>query len=64
MMTNREAREEMFAGEEDLSPEYFPEEPESCEMCGGVVGFLGTLGNLDHYQCRNCGIETSRPRIG
>jgi len=36
-------------------------EGEECEMCGGPLGFLGQLGNLEHYQCRNCGAETSVP---
>lgn len=49
----------MFAGEEDLCLEYFPEEPEPCALCGGPVGVLGTLGNRTHFQCRNCGAECS-----
>jgi len=61
-MTNYEqvAREEMFAGEEDLRLESFPEVPESCTLCGGQVSVLGVLGNLHHSQCRHCGMESSR----
>lgn len=63
MVNEQQAREEIFAGEEDLCLEYFPEEPEPCALCGGPVGVLGTLGNRTHFQCRNCGAECSHEVI-
>ena len=31
-----------------------------CTLCGGPVGYLGQLGNRIHYQCRNCGMGSSK----
>lgn len=62
-MSHREAREEMYAGEEDYGCEECvvpAPESEDCEMCGGPVGYLGSLGNRAHFQCRDCGAESSR----
>jgi hypothetical protein len=38
------------------------EEPESadCPACGGPGVPLGALGNLEHFRCRNCGIDFNR----
>ena len=30
-----------------------------CEYCNGTLSFLGTLGTLDHFNCQNCGLESS-----
>ena len=30
-------------------------------MWGGQLGLLGQLGNTCHFQCRNCGWESSAP---
>ncbi len=38
------------------------EEPEpnpTCQMCGGPGISLGTLGRLEHFRCRNCGVDFS-----
>ena len=37
-----------------------------CSLCGGMGTYMGTLGNLDldHYRCRDCGIEYSRDSRG
>ena len=32
-------------------------EGEPCSQCGGTLAYLGTLGSLEHYRCRNCGME-------
>jgi hypothetical protein len=32
-----------------------------CDLCGGPLGIMGILGNTEHLQCRNCGMEFSRP---
>ncbi len=36
-------------------------EGEPCSMCGGDLAYLGTLGSMEHYRCRNCGMEFSTP---
>jgi hypothetical protein len=30
---------------------------ETCLVCDGPLIYLGRLGDLDHYRCRNCGME-------
>lgn len=30
-----------------------------CEACEGPVQYLGRLGNLEHFRCRNCGMQQS-----
>jgi hypothetical protein len=30
-----------------------------CEICGGTLNKLGILGNREHYNCQQCGMETS-----
>ena len=34
-----------------------------CPLCDGPVFYIGTLGGLDHFKCRNCGIEFSTDAI-
>lgn len=29
-----------------------------CSVCGGPLMPLGTLGNIDHFRCRNCGMDS------
>jgi hypothetical protein len=36
-------------------------EGEPCSFCGGDLAYLGTLGTLEHYRCRNCGMEFNTP---
>lgn len=36
------------------------ETPLECSACGGPLVVLGTLGRLEHFRCRNCGLERSR----
>jgi hypothetical protein len=31
----------------------------ACKMCGGPLMYLGTLRSLDHFRCRNCGLDQS-----
>jgi hypothetical protein len=31
-----------------------------CCLCSGPLVPLGTLGNLQHFRCRNCGMDQSR----
>jgi ssDNA-binding Zn-finger/Zn-ribbon topoisomerase 1 len=40
------------------------EEGAECPSCGGPLGILGSLGNRMHYQCRNCGMQTSTSTKG
>lgn len=42
---------------ENLSEQEAP----SCPACNGPGVYMGTLGNLDHFRCRNCGMDFSRP---
>ena len=30
-----------------------------CEYCNGTLNLLGILGNREHYNCQQCGMETS-----
>ena len=30
-----------------------------CPICGGPSSSLGTLGDLEHWRCRNCGMDHS-----
>jgi len=30
-----------------------------CEICGGTLNKLGILGNREHYNCQQCGMESS-----
>ena len=30
-----------------------------CEICGGTLNKLGIFGNREHYNCQQCGMETS-----
>ena len=30
-----------------------------CEYCNGTLNKLGILGNREHYNCQQCGMETS-----
>ena len=30
-----------------------------CEYCNGTLNLLGVLGNKEHYNCQQCGMETS-----
>ncbi len=30
-----------------------------CEICGGTLNKLGILGNKEHYNCQQCGMESS-----
>jgi len=32
----------------------------ACPVCRGDLHPLGRLGFLEHYRCRQCGIQTSR----
>lgn len=32
-----------------------------CRVCNGPLVFLGTLGVRDHFRCRDCGLDCSRP---
>lgn len=41
-------------------PEAEPEPP-ICPNCGGPGNFLGGLGRLNHYRCRNCGLDFNEP---
>lgn len=52
---NRSARE---TG--DLSDDEFVSEAPSCPMCGGEGNFLGQLGHLEHFRCRQCGMDFNR----
>jgi tRNA(Ile2) C34 agmatinyltransferase TiaS len=31
-----------------------------CQYCNGNLNFLGILGNREHFNCRDCGTETSQ----
>ena len=31
----------------------------TCPICDGDGVFLGALGDLDHYSCRDCGMQFS-----
>lgn len=35
----------------------------ACSECGGDMVTLGRLGNLEHFRCRDCGIDSSFPAI-
>lgn len=35
------------------------DESPACPACDGPGTLLGKLGKLDHYRCRNCGMEFS-----
>lgn len=51
----------MFSEDDlELDEPVCEEEPITCGVCGGDVGILGVLGRRTHYQCRNCGIESSK----
>ena len=30
-----------------------------CEFCNGTLNKLGILGNREHYNCQQCGMESS-----
>lgn len=30
-----------------------------CYLCGGLLIYLGKLGNMNHFKCRNCGLQDS-----
>lgn len=32
----------------------------NCGICNGELEYMGTLGELDHYRCRNCGMDSSK----
>ena len=52
-------------GEQPVGTDPFVEDEElACSLCGGGLVLLGKLGSLDHYRCRNCGAEMSKPRHG
>jgi hypothetical protein len=34
-----------------------------CSFCGGERGYLGTLGTIEHYVCRNCGMQSNQEVI-
>lgn len=40
------------------------DERPACSACGGELQYLGTLRTLDHFRCRACGIDQSRPAVG
>ena|SRR3990167_3081301 len=33
----------------------------SCPACDGPLVYFGTLGILQHFNCRNCGLESHKP---
>jgi len=39
--------------------EYFDQEIQFCEVCNGTLNMLGMLGQSAHYNCQQCGMETS-----
>jgi hypothetical protein len=43
--------------------DFGPVQPEEtdCPACNGTATILGRLGDLDHFRCRACGMESSRP---
>ena len=30
-----------------------------CSICNGTLNLLGVLGSREHYNCQNCGAESS-----
>lgn len=32
-----------------------------CKECTGTLMFLGLMGNMEHYRCRNCGLDQCQP---
>lgn len=33
-----------------------------CPACDGPLELLGTLGRVEHYRCRNCGLDSNTER--
>lgn len=33
--------------------------PDQCPACGGPLMIIGRLGSVDHYRCRNCGMDSN-----
>jgi hypothetical protein len=50
-MTDREPNEKLSAAwDVDAAP--------VCSACGGELQPLGTLGTVNHFRCRNCGLDS------
>jgi len=43
---------------DELPNELCMDEPSPCNACGGELTPLGTLGTVNHFRCRNCGIDS------
>lgn len=39
----------------------FHDAPPQCDACDGPGVPLGRLGNLDHWRCRDCGLQFHTP---
>lgn len=38
-------------------------EGDPCPRCSGPLMYQGALGSMEHYRCRNCGGDVSRPTL-
>jgi len=51
---------EDFEDDEEMADEDDLPEPADCPVCGGPGVPLGALGRLEHYRCRDCGMDFNR----